>query len=73
MRYETGARIAADVAHAGLEQRLGDGEDALTAKDLTGAIPELLDVLRERPLPHAETRSPASYFCFAMIWSLILS
>jgi len=67
------ARIAADVAHAGLEQRLGDGENALAAKDLAGAVPELLDVLRERPLPHAATRSPPGYFCFAMIWPLILS
>src|SRR5207249_12179625 len=49
-------RIAADVAHAGLEQRLGDGEDALAAKDLAFPVPELLHVLRERPLTHAATR-----------------
>src|SRR4030095_5689389 len=46
-------RIAADVAHAGLEQRLGDGEDPLATEEITGAVSELLDVLRERPLPHA--------------------
>ena len=53
--------IAPDVAHAGLEQRLGDGEDALAAQDLAGPVPELLDVLRERPLTHPVTRSLRSY------------
>jgi len=61
------ARIAADVAHAGLEQRLGDRENAFAAKDLAFPVPELLDVLRERPLTHAATRDLPSYFCLAMI------
>ena len=41
------SRVAAHVAHAGLQQRLGDGEDALAVQDLSGAIAELLDVLGE--------------------------
>src|SRR5437762_3454020 len=67
------ARITADVAHAGLEQRLGDRENAFAAKDLAFPVPELLDVLRERPLTHAATPDLRRYFCLAMIWSLILS
>ena len=43
------ARIAAHVGHARLEQRLGDGEDALAAEHLTLAQLELLDFLGERP------------------------
>src|SRR5439155_2153067 len=59
------ARVAADVAHAGLEQRLGDRENPLAAQDLALAVPELLDVLRERPLTHAASRRPR-YFFFAV-------
>ena len=47
------ARIAADVGHPGLEQRLGDGEDALAPEDLPVAQRELLDFLGERPFHRA--------------------
>jgi hypothetical protein len=42
------ALIAADIAHAGLQQRLGDGEDAFAAKSLAGAKPQCLDFFAER-------------------------
>jgi hypothetical protein len=42
------ALIAADIAHAGLQQRLGDGEDAFAAKSLAGAKPQRLDFFAER-------------------------
>src|SRR4030095_11007684 len=56
------ARISADVADAGLEQRLGDGEDAFAVKDLAFAVPAPFDVLRERPLTHAAARALWRYF-----------
>ena len=39
------ALIAADITDAALQQRLGDGEDALASKLLAGAEPQLLDFL----------------------------
>ncbi len=39
------ALIAADIAHARLQQRLGDGDDAFAVKGLAVAEPELLDLL----------------------------
>ena len=48
------AGIAADVADAGLEQRLGDREDAFAVEDLAGAVPELFDVFREGTLTHGD-------------------
>ena len=41
------ALIAADVAHAGLQQRLGDRQDALAAKLRALADAKLSDFLRE--------------------------
>src|SRR6478672_1809786 len=49
------ALVAGDVRDARLEQRLGDGEDALAMEDLAGAQAELLDLFDERPLSHART------------------
>ncbi len=46
------ALIAGDVGHAGLEQRLGDGENALAAEFLPGAEPELRDLAFERAFCH---------------------
>ena len=42
------ALIAADIGDAGLQQRLGDGEDPLAAKFLALAQPQLLDLLVRR-------------------------
>ena len=41
------ALVASDVGHAGLQQRLGDGEDALAVEFLTGAELELPHFLFE--------------------------
>ena len=42
------ALIAADIAHARLQQRLGDGEDALAAKVVAVAEPQRLHLGLER-------------------------
>ena len=42
------ALIAADIAHARLQQRLGDGDDAFAVKGLAVAEPQELDFLAER-------------------------
>ena len=42
------ALVAADIAHAGLQQRLGDREDALAAEDLAVAQLQRLHFLLER-------------------------
>ena len=41
------ALIAADIAHAGLQQRLGDREDALAAEGRAVAEPQCFDFLLE--------------------------
>ncbi len=41
------ALIAADIAHARLQQRLGDGEDTLAAKHFAGAEPQRIDLFPE--------------------------
>jgi hypothetical protein len=41
------ALVAADIAHAGLQQRLSDGEDAFAAKAFTGAKPQRFDFFGE--------------------------
>ncbi len=48
------ALVAGDIADAGLQQGLGDRENALAAKLLPGAEPQVLHFARERPLGHAE-------------------
>ena len=45
-------RITTDVAHARLEEGLGDGEDALATQNFACPVAELLDVLGEGPLAH---------------------
>ena len=45
---DRGTLIAADIAHARLQQRLGDGEDALAAEGLAGAKPQRFDFFAER-------------------------
>src|SRR4029453_9726749 len=50
------AGVATHVGDAGLQQGLGDGQDALTAQRVAGAVAELLDVFRERSLTHATPR-----------------
>ena len=42
------ALVAADIGHARLQQRLGDGEDAFAAEGLAVAQPERLHFLLER-------------------------
>ena len=42
------ALVAADVGHARLQQRLGDGQDAFAAEGLAVAQPERLHFLLER-------------------------
>ena len=46
------ALIAGDIGHAGLQQRLGDGEDAFAAEFLAGAELELFDFFLERAFRH---------------------
>ena len=41
------ALIAADISHAGLQQRLGDGEDALAVEDLPVSQAQQLDLALE--------------------------
>ena len=41
------ALVAADIADAALQQRLGDGENALAGEFLAGAEPQLFDFLGE--------------------------
>ena len=50
------ALIARDVRHAGLQQRLGDGENALAAELLARAEPKLRDLALERAFRHASVR-----------------
>ena len=52
------ALVARHVGHAGLEQRLGDGENALAAEFVAVAEIELLDFFLEGSFGHA--RSPAA-------------
>jgi hypothetical protein len=47
MRYRR-ALVAAHIGDAGLQQRLGDGQNAFAAKDIAVAEPECLDFLGER-------------------------
>src|SRR5262249_49395844 len=67
------AGVGAGRAPAGLEERPGERADALAAEERAFALPELLDVLSERPLTHAASRALGGYFCLATIWFLILS
>ena len=50
------ALIAADIRHAGLQQRLGDREDAFAAEGLAFTQPQRLDLFLERTF-HACLRS----------------
>ena len=51
------ALVAADIADARLQQRLGDGEDALAAKGLAGAEPQRIHFFLERAFhPCFQTR-----------------
>ncbi len=52
------ALVAADVADAGLQQRLGDREDALAAELLSGAEAQLADFVREGPFSHLDALYP---------------
>ena len=51
------ALIAGDVGHAGLQQRLGDGEDAFAAELLAGAEPRASDLFLERAFRHPRPAS----------------
>ncbi len=44
--------VAADIGHPGLQQRLGDGENALAAEFRARAEPQRLDLFGEGPLGH---------------------
>ena len=48
------ALIAADIADAGLQQRLGDREDALAAEFLSRAEAQLADFVREGSFGHVD-------------------
>jgi len=52
------ALVAGDVGHAGLQQCLGDGEDALAAEFLPGAEPKLRDLAFERAFCHPRPLRP---------------
>src|SRR5690606_3656888 len=51
------ALIAADVADAGLQQRLGDGENAFAAELLPAPEPQLAYFMCKRSFSHGRTRS----------------
>ena len=46
------ALVAADIADARLQQRLGDGQDAFAAERVAIAESEILDFASERPFSH---------------------
>ena len=46
------ALVAADIADAAFQQRLGDGENPLAGKLFAGAEPQLLDFLDKGPFRH---------------------
>ena len=46
------ALVAADIGDAGLQQRLGDGENSLAAEFLAVAEFEILHFARKRPFRH---------------------
>ena len=54
------ALVAGDVGHAGLQQRLGHGQDSLAAEFLARTETELLDLLAERPLGHQRATSAST-------------
>ena len=51
------ALIAADIADTGLQQRLGDSEDALAAKRLACAEPQRIDFFLERAFHSGDSRA----------------
>ncbi len=51
------ALIAADIGDAGLQQRLGDGENSLAAEFLALAEFEVLDFTRKRSFRHKNLRA----------------
>ena len=53
------ALVAADIGDAGLQQRLGDRENALAAKNLARAELEIFDFPRKRAFRHRLLRAPA--------------
>ena len=66
------ALIAGDIGDAGLQQRLGNGENALAAEDFAVAEFEVLDLAREGTFRHAASPRPSRppvqmfagpYFC----------
>ena len=54
------ALIAADIGHAGLQQRLGDGENSLAAEFLAFAEFEILHFACERAFRHESLRAAAA-------------
>jgi len=46
------ALVAADIGDARLQERLGDGEDALPPEDVAVSELQVLDLARERPFRH---------------------
>ena len=50
-----GAGIAADIGDAGLQQRLGDGEDAFATERIAVAEPEVFDFACERAFGHDQS------------------
>ena len=54
------ALVAAEIAHARLQQGLGDGEDPLAAKHLARAQLQQGDLLGERSFRHLRSGLPAA-------------
>ncbi len=50
--------IATDITDAGLQQRFGDGENPLAAKDLASPELQVFDLSRERTLCHLLSAAP---------------
>ena len=55
---DRGALIPGHVRYAGLQQRLGDGENAFAAEFLAGAEPELRDLALEGAFCHMRALMP---------------
>jgi len=63
------ALIAGDIRDAGLQQRLGDGENALSAKDLAGAEAQVLNFALKGPFRHRSAPWMSCNFICTSIFS----
>ncbi|MHC2616340.1 hypothetical protein ACVMGF_007413 [Bradyrhizobium diazoefficiens] len=58
------ALVAADIGDAGLQQCLGDGEDAFAAERIAVAEPEILDFASKRPFSHCTLQKYAIAYVY---------